>query len=130
SAPPHRSVGHSHATASHERKPRWHVPGAAPAPARATEAPDAAGPGEVRPGARRHAGPCTHRFAPMTRPARWAAGMTCLVALQACETVQGGASPETPLWARHPSGAMQVVVRRQVTVPERLAGEEFEHGRP
>jgi outer membrane protein assembly factor BamB len=47
-----------------------------------------------------------------------------------CESLQTGASPELPLWASHPGGAMEVVVRRRVTIAERVTGEDYEHGRP
>jgi outer membrane protein assembly factor BamB len=47
-----------------------------------------------------------------------------------CESLQTGASPELPLWVHHPGGAMEVVVRRKITVAERVTGEDYEHGRP
>lgn len=54
-----------------------------------------------------------------------------IVACEAgCESLQSGASPELPLWVHHPGGAMEVTLRRRVTVAERVAGEDYEHGRP
>jgi outer membrane protein assembly factor BamB len=46
-----------------------------------------------------------------------------------CETRQSGANPAVPLWVHRPNGAMNVVLRRRVTVAERINGEDYEHGR-
>jgi outer membrane protein assembly factor BamB len=47
-----------------------------------------------------------------------------------CDTLLSGANPEVPLWVKHPSGAMSVIIQSQVTVVGRVAGEDYEHGRP
>jgi outer membrane protein assembly factor BamB len=39
-------------------------------------------------------------------------------------------NPATPLWFHHPSGAMHVVVRRQLTIAGLTSGEDYERGRP
>jgi outer membrane protein assembly factor BamB len=44
-----------------------------------------------------------------------------------CETLSG-ANPALPLWVHHPNGAMNVVMRRAVTIAERATGEAYEHG--
>jgi len=54
-------------------------------------------------------------------------GLTCAGA--GCETLQSGANPALPLWVHRPNGAMNVVLRRKVTVSERVTGEDYEHGR-
>ena len=45
-----------------------------------------------------------------------------------CENLSG-ANPALPLWVHHPNGAMNVVLRRGVTITERATGEAYEHGR-
>jgi glucose dehydrogenase len=45
-----------------------------------------------------------------------------------CETLQSGANPALPLWVHRPIGAMNVVLRRKVTIAERVSGEDYEHG--
>jgi len=45
-----------------------------------------------------------------------------------CETLSG-ANPALPLWVHHPNGAMNVVLRRGITITERATGEAYEHGR-
>jgi outer membrane protein assembly factor BamB len=57
-------------------------------------------------------------------------GLALLAPSLGCETLQASAHPELPLWVRHPGGALNVVVRRQVTVEGRVTGEPYEHGRP
>jgi len=60
-----------------------------------------------------------------------AAGALALLApTLGCETLQSGANPELPLWVKHPSGAMSVILLSKVTISERVAGEDYEHGRP
>jgi len=54
-------------------------------------------------------------------------GLTCLGS--GCETLQSGANPALPLWVHRPNGAMNVVLRRKVTISERTSGEDYEHGR-
>jgi outer membrane protein assembly factor BamB len=54
-------------------------------------------------------------------------GLGC--ASTGCETLQAGANPGLPLWVHRPSGAMNVVLRRKVTISERVSGEDYEHGR-
>jgi outer membrane protein assembly factor BamB len=56
--------------------------------------------------------------------------LVLLTASAGCETLQAGANPELPLWVKHPSGAMNVVLRRKITVAERVTGEDYEHGSP
>jgi outer membrane protein assembly factor BamB len=59
-----------------------------------------------------------------------AGGLALLSAILGCDSLQSGAHPELPLWVNHPSGAMSVILLSQVTVSERVAGEDYEHGRP
>jgi outer membrane protein assembly factor BamB len=66
----------------------------------------------------------------MARGGATAAGALLLVAPLGCETLQASAHPELPLWVRHPGGALDVVIRTQVTVAGRVSGEPYEHGRP
>ncbi|MET0592902.1 MAG: PQQ-binding-like beta-propeller repeat protein [Polyangiaceae bacterium] len=54
-------------------------------------------------------------------------GLAALVT--GCETLQSGANPAVPLWVHRPNGAMNVVLRRKVTVSEKVVGEDYEHGR-
>jgi outer membrane protein assembly factor BamB len=58
------------------------------------------------------------------------AALSVLACAAGCEGLQSGASPELPLWVHHPGGAMEIVLRRKVTVAERVTGEDYEHGRP
>jgi outer membrane protein assembly factor BamB len=51
------------------------------------------------------------------------------IAATGCETLQAGANPALPLWVHRPNGAMNLVVRRKVTISERVTGEDYEHGR-
>jgi outer membrane protein assembly factor BamB len=66
---------------------------------------------------------------------RAALGLLSLAVLSlgglSCEAVTGNdrVNPETPLWYHHLSGAMHVLVRRQLTVSGRTVGEDYEHGR-
>jgi outer membrane protein assembly factor BamB len=64
-----------------------------------------------------------------SRAARAALALACVVGSAGCESLQSGASPELPLWVHHPGGGMDVIVRRKITVAERVAGEDYEHGR-
>ncbi len=57
-------------------------------------------------------------------------GLLASIATVGCESLLAGANPDLPMWVRHPSGAMNVILRRKVTVSERVAGEDYEHGRP
>ena len=59
-----------------------------------------------------------------------AIGLAALAATLGCETLQASAHPELPLWVRHPGGALNVVLRRQITAEGRIGGEAYEHGRP
>lgn len=59
-----------------------------------------------------------------------ALALGAIISATGCETLLAGANPELPLWTHHPGGAMAVVVRRKITVAERVAGEDYEHGRP
>jgi len=55
-----------------------------------------------------------------------------VIALSACTTLAGGdrVNPETPTWFSRPSGDMNVLFRRTLTIEGRKVGEEYEHGRP
>jgi len=64
------------------------------------------------------------------RASRTGIFLALLATLGGCEELQSGASPELPLWVRHPSGAMNVILVSKVTVSERVSGEDYEHGRP
>ena len=66
----------------------------------------------------------------MSRPTGWVHVAIVATALggAACETLQSGANPALPLWVHRPNGAMNVVVRRKVTISERVTGEDYEHG--
>jgi outer membrane protein assembly factor BamB len=59
-----------------------------------------------------------------------AAGVALFAGALGCETLQASAHPELPLWVRHPGGALNVVIRRQITAVGRVAGEPYEHGKP
>jgi outer membrane protein assembly factor BamB len=61
--------------------------------------------------------------------ARAGLAVACMAWSVGCESLQTGASPELPLWVHHPGGAMNVIVRRKITVAERVTGEDYEHGR-
>jgi outer membrane protein assembly factor BamB len=54
----------------------------------------------------------------------------CGSLVASCEALQSGAHPEQPLWVHHPVGAMNVIIHRKITVAERVAGEDYERGRP
>jgi outer membrane protein assembly factor BamB len=47
-----------------------------------------------------------------------------------CEELQGSAHPEVPLWVHHPGGSLSIFVRRTLTNPDRVKGENYERGRP
>ena len=47
-----------------------------------------------------------------------------------CEELQGSAHPEVPHWVHHPGGSLSVFVRRTLTNPNRVKGENYERGRP
>lgn len=47
-----------------------------------------------------------------------------------CDTLQGEANPQMPLWVHHPGGALSVFLRRTLTDPGRVSGEAYERGRP
>lgn len=51
------------------------------------------------------------------------------VALAGCEKVGAGAHPEVPAWAHRPIHALSIDVRRDLSIPEREAGEAWERGR-
>ncbi len=52
--------------------------------------------------------------------------------LAACTTLTSGdrVNPESPNWFSRPSGDMNVLFRRTLTIEGRKVGEEYEHGRP
>lgn len=54
------------------------------------------------------------------------------LALCACTALGGGdrVNPETPSWFSHPSGDMNLMFRRALTIDTRKVGEEYEHGQP
>jgi outer membrane protein assembly factor BamB len=54
------------------------------------------------------------------------------VATSACAALTTGdrVNPETPTWFSRPSGDMNLLFRRSLTIEGRKVGEEFEHGRP
>ena len=58
------------------------------------------------------------------------AGIAALVCASGCERLSAGANPERPLWATRPIQAIRLTYRRPLSAPERLAGEEYERGRP
>ena len=60
---------------------------------------------------------------------RIAAALAVATAGLGCETLQSGANPALPLWVHRPNGAMNVILRRKITVSERATGEDYEHGR-
>lgn len=67
----------------------------------------------------------------VVRAAAVVAGVGALtVALGGCEKVRGGANPELPLWAKRPIEAMSILYSRELTVPVRKVGEEYERGQP
>lgn len=47
-----------------------------------------------------------------------------------CDTLQGEANPQMPVWVHHPGGALSVSQRRTLTDPARVTGENYERGRP
>ena len=55
-----------------------------------------------------------------------------LFATTACAALTTGdrVNPETPTWFSRPSGDMNLLFRRTLTIEGRKVGEEYEHGRP
>jgi outer membrane protein assembly factor BamB len=54
------------------------------------------------------------------------------LALAGCastETANDRVNPEVPMWFSRPSGAMHVIVHRQLTATSRTVGEDYERGR-
>lgn len=67
----------------------------------------------------------------MSQSARLAlVGLALPFALMGCEKVGAGAHPEVPAWAHRPVHALSIDLRRELTIPERKVGEEWERGRP
>jgi outer membrane protein assembly factor BamB len=56
--------------------------------------------------------------------------LVAALAISGCETLQSGANPERPLWVHRPTESLRVVVRRPLTAPAKIKGEEYERGRP
>jgi len=58
--------------------------------------------------------------------------VTLAVTSGACATLSGGdrINPENPLWFSHPSGDLNLLFRRPLTIEGRKVGEDYEHGRP
>jgi outer membrane protein assembly factor BamB len=54
----------------------------------------------------------------------------CLALVSGCESLFGGASPDVPLWTKHPSGAMRLFIRKKLGAAARATGEPYERGRP
>ena len=56
----------------------------------------------------------------------------CVLATSACTTLTTGdrINPETPTWFSRPSGDMNLLFRRSLTIEGRKVGEDYEHGRP
>jgi outer membrane protein assembly factor BamB len=54
------------------------------------------------------------------------------LAVTACTSLGGSdrVNPETPSWFSRPSGDMNLLFRRTLTIEGRKVGEEYEHGRP
>ena len=54
------------------------------------------------------------------------------LALGACTALGGGdrVNPEMPSWFTHPSGDMNLMFRRSLTIEARKVGEDYEHGQP
>ena len=52
--------------------------------------------------------------------------------LTGCTTLGGGdgVNPEMPSWFSHPSGDMNILFRRTLTIEGRKVGEDYERGRP
>jgi outer membrane protein assembly factor BamB len=64
---------------------------------------------------------------------RRAAVIVALVSsASACATLSGGdrINPENPLWFTHPSGDMNLLFSRPLTIEGRKVGEDYEHGKP
>ncbi len=55
---------------------------------------------------------------------------TLAMACATSERADDRINPGTPLWFHHSSGAIHVLVRRQLTIPGLTSGEDYERGRP
>jgi outer membrane protein assembly factor BamB len=69
--------------------------------------------------------------APATRAKLLVGG--AVLALAGCATLEASndrVNPDKPLWFNRPNGALQVVLRRELTATTRAVGEAYERGRP
>jgi outer membrane protein assembly factor BamB len=70
------------------------------------------------------------------RPGRVSSLATALLGLgvlglgTGCELLLSSATPEEPLWRRHPSGALGIAFRRELTAPARKGDPPYERGKP
>jgi outer membrane protein assembly factor BamB len=60
----------------------------------------------------------------------WRLLLLVALGLSGCETLQSGANPQRPMWVHRPIGSLRVLVRRPLTAPAKVKGEEYERGRP